>query len=143
MCRSAVTLLDALSHPRDEAAWKPVRLRIITGSEPGWASVVDALQGLEVPVVPEPGAPRSSRELNKVIGNKFGGILIKPDLTFRPPEKRQVPLPPAGQAIDLSDAELIVRDRLRAAFPGQLPLMVGNYVERPHIISRLEAVSER
>ncbi len=138
---AAAALLDALSHPRDGAAWKPVRLRIITGSEPEWASVVDALQGLEVPVVPELGAPRSSRELNKVIGNKFGGILIKPDLTFRPPEKRQVPLPPGGQAIDLQDAELIVRDRLRAAFPGQRPLMVGNHGDCQHIITRLTGIA--
>jgi len=138
---AAAALLDALSHPQDEAAWKPIHLRIITGPEPEWAAVVDALQGLEVPVVPEAAAPRSSRELNKVIGNKFGGILIKPDLTFRSPEKRQVPLPPGGQAIDLSDAELIVRDRLREAFPGHRPLMVSNAFDQQRLMEKFLAIN--
>lgn len=118
MFSSARALLDALSSADRPRTAAPDEFRVMVGSENDWPSLEEALAGTDLPLIFVQAQPRSWREVTGLIGDRPGGLKLKPDVTGRPASRRIVPVPQGGSPVSLEDADTMVRGRLKTAFGG-------------------------
>lgn len=137
---TARAVLDAIEHADTVRVDTPREVQLMMGDEAGWGELRAGFDetGLSIRRLPTGG--RAGREVTKLIGDRPGGLKLKPDLTARDMSRRTVQMPQGGSSVALGDVHEIIRGRLRTAFPGPRRRMLNEADKTARLVERLRKV---
>jgi hypothetical protein len=138
---AAHALLDAIrcaDSPRTEAL---DQLKLFIGGDAAWKGLQGALDGSGIPMRYEQARPRIWRNVTGLIGERPGGLRLKPDLTVRRAVDRLVKLPRGGEAVSFEVARDLIGAALRSEFSGLRQALILDEVALARLVTRLESVA--
>lgn len=132
---AAASLLDALRaagppSPNADGDGPAIRLHLDVGIGEDWNRITEALSACGVERVGRTVIRRGRLDHSKAaLGTRPAGLLLHPEMAFRPPSKRPAKLRAGAAAMPLADAEALIRSRLvRRPGAGSRPIPSSDLV---------------